>query len=267
MMQGVSRKRFDERVRYRLWGGLLVLLLLAFGASLQAQAPAITAPASGDAISGVVTVTGSAGGSDFLRYELAFLRTDNPGAGWIVFAEGDQPIGNGTLAVWDTTVGRAVGAPVFPDGSYQLRLRIVHTDYNYNEYINSDIQIFNSGPTPTPTRDPILAPPVGTPTITPVVVGAELEAPEILPTLTPLVIPTPQTVAADGSNVPPAAENVSLEDRLSLPEQLGAVNTAQFGSAFRNGARYTFYAFALLGVYLLLRMVLRWAWRFILSDW
>ncbi|HUM70715.1 MAG TPA: hypothetical protein PLK31_17945, partial [Chloroflexota bacterium] len=94
-----------------------------------AQANGITAPAAGETLSGVVTVMGTAVHPEYLRYELAFLNEANQSAGWIVFAEGSQPVTNGVLAIWDTTIGQNVGAPVFPDGRYQLRLRVVKTDY------------------------------------------------------------------------------------------------------------------------------------------
>ena len=46
---------------------------------------------------------------------------------------------NGPLAIWDTTVGREINAPVWPDGRYRLRLRVVRTDYNYDEYFVTDL--------------------------------------------------------------------------------------------------------------------------------
>ena len=98
------------------------------------QINGITAPASEDIIAGVVLINGTADHPDFLRYELALYKEFDPYAGWIVFADGAQPVISGTLAVWDTTIGRANNAPAFADGLYRLRLRVVRRDYNYDEY-------------------------------------------------------------------------------------------------------------------------------------
>ena len=68
----------------------------------------------------------------------------------MVFAEGDRPVVNGSLAIWDTTVGYPSN-PVFPDGVYHLRLRVVRQDYNYDEYFVNNLVVSNAM-TPTPTE-------------------------------------------------------------------------------------------------------------------
>ena len=112
----------------------IVLLLAVAGLSL-AIAHGVAAqtgngiyePADGDTVSGIVAVRGTAVHPQFLRYELAFLQISSPGSDWIVFAQGDQPVQDDTLALWDTTVGQPA-SPVFPDGKYRLRLRVVRED-------------------------------------------------------------------------------------------------------------------------------------------
>src|SRR5690606_38746586 len=95
------------RVRSQGWWSftaiwLLVTLLFGWVALAAAQAPnGISSPPEGETVSGIVLVEGTATDPAFLRYELAF----NRGADWIVFAEGTRPVQQGTLAVWDTTVG------------------------------------------------------------------------------------------------------------------------------------------------------------------
>jgi hypothetical protein len=143
---------------------LLVWLLLPALPVLQTQTAGISAPVSGSTLSGVVLVQGTAANANFLRYELAFLQESNSGAGWIVFADGSQPVVEGTLAVWDTTVGRNVGAPVFPDGRYQLRLRVVRNDFNYDEYFATGLTIANNVAAPVATVTP--QPPAPVPTVT-----------------------------------------------------------------------------------------------------
>ena len=111
----------------------------------------IKEPVAGETISGVLTITGTAAHPDFQRYELAFISDVSGAPGWIVFAEGGQPVPDGVLAVWDTTVGADIGAPVFPDGIYQLRLRVIRHDYNYDEFFVTTITLSNSQ-TPTPSE-------------------------------------------------------------------------------------------------------------------
>lgn len=141
-----------------------LLLLAMLVKNTHAQTVGITSPTAGSTVNGVVLVEGTATDANFLRYELAFLQDANPGAGWIVFADGDQQVINGTLAIWDTTVGLNAGAPVFPDGTYQLRLRIVRADFNYDEYFTNNITINNSAPvtTESPTPIPTAVPPTAT---------------------------------------------------------------------------------------------------------
>jgi hypothetical protein len=223
----------------------------------------VVEPANGDIIGGVVIVSGTANHPEFLRYELAFFQEFNPGAGWIVFAEGSQPVINNTLAVWDTTVGRNINAPIFPDGRYQLRLRVVKTDSNYDEYFTRDLTISNNEPTPTPTITATLDI-----TITPTILPADGTPPPPvlgpLPSLTPFPTPSPPP--------PPLAEAVGREERQTdddpdeprgLLPRLMAIETEQFGSAFWGGVKLAFYSFAALGGYLLLRSLWRSRFRLI----
>jgi hypothetical protein len=247
----------------RLVIALLTLSLMLKVPGVRAQgANGITQPVSGETIAGVVTVQGTAVHPDYLRYELAFRYVSNPTADWIVFAEGSQPVTNGTLAVWDTTVGQAIGAPVFPDGRYHLRLRVVRTDYNYDEYFATDLVVANSGPTPTSTPDPaatgeptpVVAPPAGA--------TAVFQQPTPLPSLTPFPTSTPPAApenpglgAVDGLPGSPADASAGLL------AQVAAIDVGQFGRAFWQGVRLTGLLFAALALYLLLRALFRWAWR------
>jgi hypothetical protein len=223
--------------------------------SLLAQSNGITAPAPGDTLSGVVIVEGTATHPQFLRFELAFLRQNASDANWIVFAEGSQSVVEGTLAIWDTTVGRDANAPVFPDGVYQLRLRVVRQDYNYDEYFVSGLTISNSGPTPTPTPDENA--PTREATLAPLTT-IETPIPAILPSLTPF--PTPTRPATPGSGtgiVTPTAES----NEGGVFGQIANVDTSGFGSAFWMGVRLAAYAFGALGLYIFLRFLFRLGWR------
>lgn len=242
---------------------LSLALFLALGllgvvwGSLPAEAQTgngITAPASGDTVGGVVNIEGTADDPDFLRYEVAFLQEANP-VGWISFAEGDRPVNDGTLALWDTTVGRNVDAPVFPDGQYRLRLRVVRTDYNYDEYVVTGITISNGEPTPTPTITPTVTSSAST---APAVTAPA--QPAVLPTLTPFPTPSPQPTPADRDPLAVSAAPAG-EERQGLLEQISAIDTGQFTTAFWQGVTVVVYIFGGLGLYLLLRGAIRRLWR------
>lgn len=224
----------------------------------------ISQPVSGDAISGVIEVRGTAVHPNYLRYELAFLQQNVPGAEWIVFAEGAEPVTDGVLAVWDTTVGRSIGSPVFPDGRYQLRLRVVKTDFNYDEYFVTDLIIQNEGPTATPTPDETAA----ALTATVVAVPAQptgssdssFQQPTPLPSLTPFPTPTPPSTVVGATPTAPQADGDAGEG--GLIGQLEAVETTQVGEAFLLGMRITAGLFFASGLYLLLRWAGRRLWHF-----
>lgn len=254
---------------------LLLFLHLPFIAVGQVQAQAqngISEPESGDAISGVVTIRGTATHESFLRYEVAFSR----GADWIVFAEGDQPVVDGTLAIWDTTVGQP-GNAVFPDGAYNLRLRVVRQDYNYDEYFVQNLMVSNATtptPTATATTQGQATPPAGTPA--PEATGSSgltIIRPTGLPTLTPFPTPSVPAPPADQvSSGPPAAGEAEAALNTGgggdgLLQQMLNVNTNRFGQAFWSGVRLTLYAFALVAGYLLVRFLLRIVWRRVLTEW
>lgn len=238
--------------------GTLIFLLLAF-VPVQQASSGVTQPRAGETISGVVEVVGSAVHPDYLRYELAFLYLDGDGSDWIVFAEGNLPVINGTLAVWDTTVGRSIGSPVFPDGRYQIRLRVVKTDYNYDEYFVTDLMIVNDGPTPTPTLDKtaVSLTAEGVPPALPTGNDAFQQATP-LPSLTPF--PTPTLQATPFGNAP-AAPQLAAPSAGGLIGQFGSARWGRVGSAFLLGAIGTVVLFALGVLYLLLRAIGRRLWR------
>ena len=243
----------------------LFLILLLGVLFPQAQTEnGITTPQPGEAISGVVVVEGTAVHPDYLRYELAFLYLNAPNPEWIVFAEGSEPVVNGTLAIWDTEVGRNVNAPIFPDGQYQLRLRVVKTDYNYDEFFVTDIVISNDGPTPTPTLDPTAVSLTATAiSIAPSqpVASDEFRQATPLPSLTPF--PTPTLQATPFGNAPPATAVPPLENQ-GLLDQLGEARWGNIGSAFLLGITITGLLFGLGILYLLFRAIGRRVWR---SAW
>jgi hypothetical protein len=227
----------------------------------QGQSNGITEPAAGDAIAGVVIVQGTATDPNWLRYELAFRPEFASNDDWIVFAEGDQPVIAGTLAIWDTTVGRNSGSPIFPDGSYRLRLRVVRTDFNYDEYFVTNIIISNDDATPTPTltATETIEGAAVFPTTDPNNTPAPFQQPTVLPTLTPFPTPSPPPTPINSPLGPDVAEE--NDNSGGLLGQLERVEVGRFTAAFWLGVKWVAALFALAAGYFLLRWLMRRLWR------
>jgi len=250
--------------------GVTCALLLIFTGHYVIARPAaaqvqngISEPQDGSILTGVVSIHGTATHESFLRYELAF----NNGTDWLVFAEGDAPVIDGTLAIWDTTIGQPAN-PVFPDGAYQLRLRVVRQDYNYDEYFVRSLTLSNAT-TPTPSATATVVgegtPQPGTPGLgATATTGLVIVRPTPLPSLTPFPTPTPPATPADGASTGGSlgpGGDASDSDSGGLLQRILNVETSRFGSAFWAGVRVALYVFALLALYLLLRTLLRHVWR------
>lgn len=283
--------------------GLLTLLCCTLSVASAQNENGIISPLPTEQVRGVVVITGTAADDAFLRYELAFLSEANIDAGWVVFADGATQIFNGPLAVWDTTVGRSNDAPLFPDGVYRLRLRIVRTDNSFNEFYVGNIAVVNDQPEPTPTlsgeeaalsatqtAEALTATPtetavpfddVPTEAVVPTSVVEEGEGvsaettptpispSDALPTLTPFPTLTPlPTISSDSTLLVGADSGDDAGgDSGGLLDQVQAVETDQFGQAFRRGALFTIGLFVIGAFYLLARDSLRWMWRQLVRNW
>jgi peptidoglycan-N-acetylglucosamine deacetylase len=147
------------------------LLLLCLASLILSPAAHAQSPANGltldngnpAAVSGVVSVLGVADHPTFRKWQLDLLLDD---AETVFLAFGENPLPSPDLLfVLDTRL--------YPDGAHQLRLRVVHSNLNYDEYF-LPVQIVNqtgSGaipahpqpaqpaaqPAPAPAPAPILA--------------------------------------------------------------------------------------------------------------
>ena len=86
--------------------------------------PGIYGPRSEQTVSGQVRIWGWASGPGFERFDLHVARAGSEE--WLWLTSSSQPIERNTLALWDT--GR------YAAGRYDLRLRLVFPDGNYDEY-------------------------------------------------------------------------------------------------------------------------------------
>ncbi len=144
--------------------GLLACIALATPrASAGAQAPGfvqITQPSPGEAVSGLVTIYGTADHPAFVAYDLAFAYADNPTDTWFPLGEPvNLPVIDGRLGLWDTSQ--------IADGDYMLRLRLWLKDGTALEDIVTGIRVRNQAPAETSTPIPaatLAPPPTPTPT-------------------------------------------------------------------------------------------------------
>lgn len=106
----------------------------------------IAAPVEGARVSGVVTVQGIAFHPAFRKWQLDLLVHGDPVQATFL-ALGENPVTErSVLTNWDTTR--------YPDGNHTLRLRVVHTNLNYDEYY-TPVVILNAGAAPTNIRDQV----------------------------------------------------------------------------------------------------------------
>lgn len=162
----------------------LLLFLLAQPASAHAQAltpspltetstpaPAVglSAPYTGQALQGVIAITGISAIPGFVSAELSFAYANDPTGTWFLIAESLAAVENGPLAQWDTTT--------ITDGDYQLRLVVRLADGQQRIASVTALRVRNYTAVETETPTPSATPQPGntpvptttpTPTLTPI---------------------------------------------------------------------------------------------------
>jgi hypothetical protein len=202
-----------------LFAGLLALVwFLPTGASAQAETNIrITAPASGDVLQGLVNVTGTSAADGFFASELSFAYVSDPTSTWFLIYSTDQPVTEGLLAAWDTSL--------VTDGDYTLRLRVTLQDGTILETLVTGLRVRNQTPTETATLAPTFTPgPADTPVPSPLP-----PTPMPAPTATHYPTPTP------------------------LPPNPAAVTPAEIYSFLGRGVLLALLTFVVFGIFLRLR--------------
>jgi hypothetical protein len=207
------------RSAYAISLGMLLLFYLQ-----AAPAPVIQSPAGGQALQGVVSITGTTAMEDFLSAELSFAYLNNPLDTWFLIAQSEAPVESGVLAEWDTTT--------ISDGDYSLRLVVRLVDGRELSARVEGVRVRNysaiEADTPTPT--------VSTPTS---------QASETLaPTQTATITPTSSATPVQATPTP-------------LPPNPAELSEAALFSYFGRGVLAAFGLFALLGIYQGLRSLAR----------
>jgi hypothetical protein len=97
--------------------------------------PRITSPQGGDALKGVVTVTGSTNVPNFKSAEVDFAYDREGEPAWFVIQRSSKAVKDGDLAVWDTTT--------ITDGIYQLRVEVLLEDGSRLDSVVSNLRVRN----------------------------------------------------------------------------------------------------------------------------
>ncbi len=103
----------------------------------------ISSPNADQAVSGVVTIAGTADHPAFQRFEVAFGYDPDDTETWFPIGEPiSTPVIDGRLALWDTVS--------ISDGNYRLRLQVWLEDGQVLEAVISGVRVRNYSPTETP---------------------------------------------------------------------------------------------------------------------
>ena len=120
------KRRWFKMVVVALAAIMLLSVPLAVAAQTQATENGITSPADGATVSGVIEIRGYANDPNFSKWQLDLLPS----------GEADQAA---FLAVGlnSGVFTHTLDTANLPAGEHALRLRVVRTDSNYNEYTSN----------------------------------------------------------------------------------------------------------------------------------
>ena len=231
-----------------IWAAIgAVLVAVPLGLPAAVGAAEIADPQPGQALRGVVLIRGTAQQPAFDHYEVSFSYEPNPTADWFAIeAAGSSPVQNGQLASWDTTQ--------IADGAYQLRLRVFSNDGGAPlEFVTAGLAVANSVPLPAASA---------TSPATAVATVPNTEAPA--PTTTPAVASS--TAVSTAVSIAPApvvstAIPTVVSPVVSPAGSAQSPTSSPYLLALGRGAVAAIAGFLALGVYGLLRPVVRPTWR------
>ena len=227
-----------------IWAAIgAVLVVVPLGRPAAVGAAEISDPQPGQALRSVVLIRGTAQQPAFDHYEVSFSYEPNPTADWFAIeAAGSSPVQNGQLASWDTTQ--------IADGAYQLRLRVFSSDGGAPlEFVTAGLAVANSVPLPAASA---------TSPATAVATVPNTEAPA--PTTTPAVASSTAVSNATAPAVSTAIPTV-VSPVVSPAGDAQLPTSSPYLLALGRGAVAAIAGFLALGVYGLLRPVVRPTWR------
>jgi hypothetical protein len=193
----------------------------------QATQPALVmlqSPLPGQALQGMILITGNTAVEGFAACEISFGYTEDPTGTWFLIQRSTLPVENGLLTQWDTTT--------ITDGDYTLRLMLIFTDGSQVTLTVPGLRVRNYSPIETDTPTPL--PPSATPPP-----GTALP-----PSLTPTITPIPSATALPPTHTP-------------LPTNPAIVSQADLLNTLGKGAGIGIGVLALLAMILGVQMAIR----------
>lgn len=209
----------------RHFGSLILLISLLLSPVFHARAQEdntpkveITSHQAGEAIRGIVPISGFTALDGFVSWELSFGYASNVLGTWFLISEGNKSVSDEILVEWDTTT--------IIDGTYNLRLTVYLEGGRRTHHILPDIRVRNYTPIESDTPTPTL-------TVTPLTVTPRASNTPTV-TLPPTTSPIPDTPTPQPTN--------PIE--ISPPE---------ITNSLIQGAGIAFIAFLIMGVYTTIR--------------
>ncbi len=154
----------------------------------------IISPGPGEALQGIVSITGTTALAGFVSAEVSFAYSDEKQEGWFLIQASCKAVTDSVIATWDTTT--------ITDGVYDLQLVVTLADGRQQQLEVAGVRVRNYTPietdTPVPavtvnlTQSPLPSTLPLTPTRPPVVTAGTLKG-----TLTPLPTNPAQVAGGD----------------------------------------------------------------------
>ena len=150
-----------------------VLLLGLLGAFLSTDGVRIDAPVGGEALKGMVAISGEIRAAEIAWAEISFTYAGGKPGTWFLIQELKPEAQSGVLANWDTSA--------ITDGAYDLRLMVRLKDGVQQAALIEGVRVRNYTPVETSTPPPALAQAAPAATATPPPPFQELPTPTRLP--------------------------------------------------------------------------------------
>jgi hypothetical protein len=119
----------------------LILFTFLLVAAQDSSPVAIISPATGDIISGEVTITGTTDVFGFASSQLDFAYASDSTDTWFALQSSSQPVVDSPITTWDTSL--------ITDGDYILRLRVTLDDNTFEDAI-VQVKVQNDAPIQAP---------------------------------------------------------------------------------------------------------------------
>ena len=217
----------------------------------------ISSPEQGSTVSGPVPIIGTATGSPFARYELAFKEASLGDEDYAYFFSETRQVVDGQLGVWHTDV--------LAPGTYTLRLRVVRPDGNYWEFFVHNIAVSRDPITPTPDEPTPTPIPIDTPTPypQPTVAQVQVEQPNIEGTADePTATPPPPAQSDGGGTTDGQSASPNQSSIVQQPGVLGDLGETlaleKLREQFVTGVRWSAGLFLLLVAVFAAKRLLEW---------